>query len=289
MKQFIKINGYNIEIHTIPIEYIGNILLALNKYIYITNNTKTININNKNDTSSGAKKCKIIEKTNNNLSSFLSDWRELKKITDSITIYENEEKYLAQLKENVNSIKLKERFKDLLVIDKSFTDFDNFINGLKLISFLHNDIFSKVLWIDLYLNNKYNSKIKEAIDKNIKVKNNCTFYKWYDKEIRSIIKLHSSLNCNFCKDDYMKCNIMRCINDYYNDTQKAKSNGLLYGEFFSIQRVLTYINMIYNKTNTNNNTLNDLLKKYKIDKRIVNTIFKIAGDIVNEENINKRD
>ena len=82
---------------------------------------------------------------------------------------------------------------------------------------------------------------------------------------------------------------MRCINDYYNDTQKAKSNGLLYGEFFSIQRVLTYINMIYNKTNTNNNTLNDLLKKYKIDKRIVNTIFKMAGDIVNEENINKKD
>ena len=215
----------------------------------------------------------------------MSDWRELKKIVDSVVIYQNKSNYLFNLINLSNKFSLKKSFLNLLTENNKFTNFDNFINYFKLNAFINNDVFSKVLWVDLYMEKDYNQEIKKIIKKYIKVnkKSNEEFYKWYKREFNNIIEIHSSLECDFCKNDYMQCNIIRCINDYYNDATRARDNNLKYGEYFSIQRVLTYISLLYDRTNNQSATLQKLLDNFKIDNEMVNFIVEKVKEIIYEK------
>lgn len=283
-KKFIKENGFNIEIHIIPIKYIDTILESITKYLNFSNLKLNANDNNLVN-SSGAKKCKLITKNDTDLTVFLSNWRELKKIVDSVVIYQNKSNYLFNLINLSNKFSLKKSFLNLLTENNKFTNFDNFINYFKLNAFINNDVFSKVLWVDLYMEKDYNQEIKKIIKKYIKVnkKSNEEFYKWYKREFNNIIEIHSSLECDFCKNDYMQCNIIRCINDYYNDATRARDNNLKYGEYFSIQRVLTYISLLYDRTNNQSATLQKLLDNFKIDNEMVNFIVEKVKEIIYEK------
>ena len=81
----------------------------------------------------------------------------------------------------------------------------------------------------------------------------------------------------------MQCNIIRCINDYYNDATRARDNNLKYGEYFSIQRVLTYISLLYDRTNNQCAMLQKLLDNFKIDNEMVNFIVEKVKEIIYEK------
>lgn len=278
-KRFLNKDSYNIEVHEIPLNYLENIIKQLAAYInfpnYDTEKLKNIEVDNK---AFGAKKCNIIDKKDNQLTTFLSNWRELKKITDSIVIYETSN-FLTSLKNDLNKIELKESFLQLLDLNNNFGNSDRIINLMKLNSFVNNDVFSKVLWIDLYLKKDYNLEISEMIFQKAldtdNSKNN--FYKWYSENIDYIYKLHKRYECDTCKGDMMQCNIMRCIHDYYNDTQKAKERKYVLGEFFSIQRVLMYIKLLYDKSHCENAALIELIDEFEFtdeEYRIINNIVR---------------
>lgn len=278
-KRFLKKDSYNIEVHEIPINYLENIIKQLSTYIYFPNydnkRLENIELDNK---AFGAKKCNIIDKKDNQLTTFLSNWRELKKITDSIVISENLN-FLTSFKNGLSNIYLKESFLQLLDLNNNFGNSDKIINLMKLNSFINNDVFSKVLWIDLYLKKDYSSDISEIIfQKALHTdKSKEKFYKWYSENIDYIHKLHKRYECDICMGDMMQCNIMRCIHDYYNDTKKAKERGYVLGEFFSIQRVLMYISLLYDKSNCGNEILTELIKEFEFTDEeycIINSIVR---------------
>lgn len=276
-KKFFNKDSYNIEVHEIPINYLENIIKQLSIYINFPNyDNRKINSIKLDDRAFGAKKCNMIDKKDNQLTVFLSNWRELKKITDSIKIYENS-KFLTLFKNDLDKISLKESFIDLLILNNEFGNSDKIINLLKLNSFVNNDVFSKVLWIDLYLKKEYNFEISKIVFKKLFDSENSKkkFYKWYSENIKYIHKLHKKYECDICMGDMMQCNIMRCIHDYYNDTKKAKERGYVLGEFFSIQRVLMYIKLLYDKSNHKDVCLFELIEEFEFTNDEYCTINRI--------------
>ena len=285
-KRFLKIDLYNIEIHEIPVNYLENIIKQLSLYIdFCIFDNKRLNSIELDVKASGAKKCNIIDKKDNELTIFLSNWRELKKITDSIVIYETSNKLLSSLKNDLNKINFKDSFHDLLELNDNFSNINKIINLLKINSFINNDVFSKVLWIDLYLKKDYNSVIsKMIVNKALLV--DCykeEFYNWYLENLNCVYKLHKKHECDICSGDIMQCNIMRCINDYYNDTQKAKERGYDLGEFFSIQRVLMYVKLLYDKSNYTDNILNKLIENFEFSNEEYNIINNIVRRNINDK------
>lgn len=285
-KIFKRICEFPVEIHIIPVDYIYALVSEVKKYIeldYITPNSIEF-------FSMGAKKCNVISKKQDELTKFLSNWREIKKISDSIVLKEN--KFLQELQKAVEYSKLKEELLEVYKNSiKEYSDIDKIINSLKIYSIVKGKIFSKVLWTDIYVEKDYNNlKIKSVLDDITKNKEKLEkgFLEWEAKNYSELIKLHSKINCEFCRDDYLQCNIMRCIHDYIIDMKKAKANSMKYGEVLSIKKALEYIYYLYEKENIIDKELEELDKLIYIDSDKANIIFEIVRKEVEDVYIKQK-
>lgn len=265
-KIFKKINNMRFEIHVIPIDYINILLPKISNYILFINN---ISDTTTDVVSMGAKKCNIITKMDDEFTRLLSAWRELKKIVDSIILYEDNSKYLTKLKKQFEEIKISRNI--FLLFEKNMDNYSNidlFINLLKLYSLLQHNVFSKVLWTDIYIEKEYNKQIKRMIDEifnNIYIDTE-RFLLWKDINFNYLLDVHSNINCDFCKEDYLQCNIMRCIIDYINDIERARKYNMKYGEILSIKKCSEYIEALLKKVNVEDNELTNIIKKFEIDR-----------------------
>jgi len=273
-KIFKNICEFPVEIHIIPIQYIYALVESVKKYSnleYELHNCMDIFC-------MGAKKCNLIERKQDEITKLFSDWREIKKITDSIILYEDEQLFLTILKRSVNKIKFyDEVYKQFEKNMQNYSNVDKLINMLKLYSLYIGKIFSKVLWTDLYLDNDYNQEIKKIILENIVIDtdNIDCFYKWVKREYDFIIEKHATINCEFCKDDYLQCNILRCIHDYIIDAKKARNNEMKLGELLSIKKVIEYVSLLYKKLNIKDSELEKINSKIILDDKTINNIWSL--------------
>ena len=140
-------------------------------------------------------------------------------------------------------------------------------------------MFSKVLWTDIYVKQYYNNpnieKVLNEISKNNEKLENL-FFEWERKNYYTLIDLHASLNCEFCKEDILQCNIMRCIHDYIIDAKKAKENQFKYGEVLSIKKSIEYIGYLYKKLNITDEKLIKIDDLIYIDFNKANLIYEIV-------------
>ena len=276
-KIFEDISEFPVEIHIVPVQYIYALVESVKKYSNLNYDLpECIDIY-----SMGAKKCNLIERKQDDILKLFSNWREIKKITDSIILFENEKNFLTNLKKSVKDTK----FYDIVYEEfesnmNQYSNIDKLINMLKLYSLYIGKIFSKVLWTDLYLDNEYNNKIKKYILENILIdKDNIKyFYEWEKKEYDLIIKRHSEIECEFCKSDYLQCNIMRCIHDYINDAKKARDNKLELGELLSIKKVVEYVKLLYEKLNIKDSELEVINSKIMISDETINNIWNLIKE-----------
>ena len=272
-KIFKNLNNIKFEIHIIPVNYINTLLPRISKYIIIPNN---ISSETTDVVSMGAKKCNIITKKDDEFTRLLSAWREIKKIVDSIILYENDSKFLTNFKKQFEQIKVSSNIFNLFEKNmNNYSSIDLLINSLKLYSLLQYDVFSKVLWIDIYLEEKYDLKIKDDIIKMLSNMHENTekFLLWKEKNFSSLLEMHSQIKCDFCKEDYLQCNIMRCIVDYMNDIEKARKNNLKYGEILSIKKCLEYIEALLEKLNIEDLDLINIIRGFEIRKEQVLDIY----------------
>ena len=274
-KIFKNIYQFKVEIHIIPVQYIYNLLENVSKYSNLNyklpNNINTM-------LSSGAKKCNLIERKQDCVNKLLSDWRELKKIVDSIIFYEDKEKFLTNLKNCIDDIKFYDKvfikFEDNMY---KYSNIDKLINMLKLYSLYQGNVFSKVLWTDLYIDTQYIKTIKKYILDNIPIDidNIKNFYNWEKKRYKLLIEKHHSIKCDFCENDYLQCNIMRCINDYIIDAKKARKNKMKLGEILSIKKVIEYVTLLYKKIDMVDQELETINNKIMIDDKTINKIWQL--------------
>lgn len=276
-KIFENICEFPVEIHIIPVQYIYALVESVKKYSNLNYELpKCIDI-----FSMGAKKCNLIERKQDDILKLFSNWREIKKITDSIILFENEKKFLTNLKESVNDTKFYDVvYKEFENNMNQYSNIDKLINMLKLYSLYIGKIFSKVLWTDLYLDNEYNKKIKKYILGNILIdKDNIKyFYEWEKREYNLIIERHSTIECEFCKSNYLQCNIMRCIHDYIIDAKKARENKLELGELLSIKKVIEYVTLLYKKLNIKDSELGVINSKIIINDKTIKNIWNLIKE-----------
>ena len=163
-KIFENICEFPVEIHIIPVQYIYALVESVKKYSNLNYELpECIDI-----FSMGAKKCNLIERKQDDILKLFSNWREIKKITDSIILFENEKKFLTNLKKTVKDTKFYDAvYEEFESNMNQYSNIDKLINMLKLYSLYIGKIFSKVLWTDLYLDNEYNNQIKKYILENI--------------------------------------------------------------------------------------------------------------------------
>lgn len=276
-KIFKNIDGFQVEIHLIPVQYIYALVENVKKYSNLN-----YNLPERIDFfSMGAKKCDLIERKQDDILKLFSNWREIKKIVDSIVLYENKNRFLTYLKNSINNTKFYDIvYKEFEKNMDKYSNIDKLINMMKLYSLYIGKVFSKVLWTDLYLENEYDNRIKKNILKNIYIdKNNIKcFYEWNKKNYDIIITRHSKIVCDFCKNDYLQCNIMRCIHDYINDAIKAKNQDLELGELFSIKKVIEYVMLLYNKLDIADSKLEEINSKIIINNETIISVWNIIKE-----------
>lgn len=272
-KIFKKIYEFPIEIHIIPIQYIYTLAKNLKEF-----SSFNFNLPNSIDIFSfGAKKCNIIDRKLDNITKLLSDWREIKKISDSKILYENSN-FLNCLKKSIKQIKFSNSI--YIEFEKNFYNYSNIdklINMSKIYLLYRNKVFSKVLWFDLYVDKYYTKKQKELIvtELNYSLEKFNIFYDWLKLNYTKIMEEHSKINCQFCKDDIFQCNIIRCIDDYIKDAKKARENNWKLGELCSIKKALEYIFTLYKKLNIKDEELEQINKKFVIRNEFIQNIWQL--------------
>ncbi len=274
-KIFKNICEFQVEIHIIPIQYIYALVESVKQY----SNLKYEPHNCIDIFCMGAKKCNLIERKQDEIIKLFSDWREIKKVTDSIILFEDEQEFLTTLKRDVSQAKFyDEVYREFEKGMENYSNVDKLINMLKLYSLYIGKIFSKVLWTDLYLDNDYNQEVKKILLESvlIDIDNINHFYNWVKIEYNSIIEKHSTINCEFCKSDYLQCNILRCIHDYIIDAEKARENKLKLGELLSIKKAIEYVTLLYKKLNIEDNELEEINNKIIIDDKVINDIWNLT-------------
>lgn len=144
-----------IELHYVPLKFIFLLLETIEPII----DAEKWGINNSTGLDSlwGEKLCTYQKKTENN-KILLAAWRELKKLIDSIVIYDGDLWYEKNIQKYRN-IKGDKR-KILNIINKdinNMSSLESIIENFKFYSVTRGDVFSKVFWTDYYINSMNNS------------------------------------------------------------------------------------------------------------------------------------
>lgn len=238
-----------IELHYVPLKFIFLLLETIEPII----DAEKWGINNSTGLDSlwGEKLCTYQKKTENN-KFLLAAWRELKKLIDSIVIYDGDLWYEKNIQKYRN-IKGDKR-KILNIINKdinNMSSLESIIENFKFYSVTRGDVFSKVFWTDYYINSMNNSKIKSLMNTTFAIDDlsENTLVDWINimqENLETAVLNHKMMReCSICKGQFEKCNIGRCSGDYLFDARRAVKRKYEISIVLCIRRSYEYLQKAY--------------------------------------------
>ena len=237
-KKFPDEHSLNLELHYIPHEVLH---FLYNKVTDILSEPITFGEKMISEEILGEKKCEHYKGENNSLNTLLSAWRELKKMSDTIIIYEKDEYYnnfcVNFLESRISTDKVLNMLSDLIIKEQSF---ETVIKIIKLSAIYQNEVFSKVLWIDRFLKSRQSAK---EIIVNILGHVHSLPIEWIEHAKTTFFEasqIQKSMVCSICVGDIRRCNLGRCFHDYLNDTERAIKEGYVYGSWLSLKKSVDY-------------------------------------------------
>lgn len=237
-----------IELHYVPLKFVFLLLETIEPVIDVNK----WGCNNDSDMSYlwGEKLCPHQKKSENN-KVLLAAWRELRKLLDTIVIYDSDawyEKNMAQYK----SIKGdKEKILNVMSGHNDMSSLESIIEGFKFYSIARGDVFSKVFWTDYYINNMNDEKIESAMKNVFEIDGllESVLTSWINivqERLEIAVQEHKKLSdCSICKGEFVKCNIGRCGGDYLFDACRATERKYKISAVLCIRRAYEYIKKAY--------------------------------------------
>ena len=271
-KKFPEEHNLNLELHYIRCDVLNYLN---NKVAPIFSEPHILNKKIINEDILGEKKCELYKNKSNSLNALLSAWRELKKMTDTIILYEKDKYYndfcSMFLSSKISKNKILNMITDLISKDQSI---ETVIKMIKLSAIYQNDVFSKVLWLDRFLENKQDLK---NIVKNLLGSIPPVPLNWLEqaKEILSeATRIQKNIKCDTCKGDIRRCNLGRCFHDYLNDAERARNEGYLYGSWLSLKKSIDYAQQLTSVSGIHINMPKDYIEYWESKRNINHDIFK---------------
>ncbi len=199
----------------------------------------------------GEKLCSY-QKISNSNKVLLAAWRELKKLLDSIVIYDGDLWY----EKNMKKYKMIKgsRNKILNVINREnihMSSLENIIEAFKFYSVACGNVFSKVFWIDYYIERMSDQKINFLMNTIFEVDHpsEINFNSWINimqSNLKSAVVSHKMMNsCSICTGQFEKCNIGRCSGDYLYDAMRAIKRNYKISTVLCIRRTYEYLKKAY--------------------------------------------
>lgn len=232
-KRKLEYRGYQFEFHYIPDSFADEMIKAAAPILFCRNQNDELQCPS-NELNWGEKRCALeyVDAVNDvrNINSILSAWRELRKLLDTIIIFDNNSWY-SRFKYKYDNFKI-DNNKLLWWCDKTYED-NLFSQVEKLCLFFKFNclsldiVYSKSYWTNYYLNLPDNSFYKQVFSSAFSISSSL-LYKivgW-----RNILKsksaaleaIHNKLGgCRICHGKYASCNLGRCISDYIQDIDHA--------------------------------------------------------------------
>lgn len=275
-KKFLYLQ-FPVECHFIPVDYIK---YNFNIFAKVSN-LESFEIEYNNNML-GAKFCKVISRKQDEMSVITSSWREIKKIVDAIDLYKKDGNIVVDLRKKIEQLSFKSVLLDMLNNAlMGISDLDKFIVLLKVKMMTEKKVFSKVYWIDRYIE-KMNTDESQTILENILIDEEVAqkAKEFVHGLMDNLADLYSQIYCEFCRNEMRNCNIYRCLYDYYQDSIKANKNHFKFAEYFSIAKVLEYAYLLFKHLNLPLEELENLKKVIVINPNIFSKIESIIAECV---------
>lgn len=237
-KKFCKEKNINIELHYIPLDVLSYHCKILEPILTLPIIRGECEIS---PSILGEKRCENYNYNDDLLTKMLSSWREVKKMTDIIILYENNpcfHKFIRSFnKVNINQDKILSLALQLISNENTV---ETVIKLFKLSAIYNNDVFSKVFWTDHFLADKPNVKkqFENILDPLMPLPKD-----WIESAKSTLIlatEKHPSITCKTCEGDIRRCNLGRCFFDYLNDTERAINEGYFFGSWLSLKKSIDY-------------------------------------------------
>lgn len=233
-KRKLEDKGYLFEFHYIPDNFADEMIKAATPILLSGNQNNELLCPNNWESNWGEKRCALenfaTEDDVGNINSMLSAWRELRKLLDTILVFDNNRWY-SKFKYKYDNFQID--YKKLLWwCDKIYEN--NFFSQVeKLCIFFKfnclslNLVYSKSYWTNYYLNLPNNSFYKQVFSSVFSVSNDLldkivTWRNDLKSKSATLESIHNEFcDCRICHGLYTSCNLGRCIADYIQDIDHA--------------------------------------------------------------------
>lgn len=271
-KKYLKEENVNIEAHYVPLSMI-DLLYSSIKDLIISD--KKPNIDTSNTLILGEKRCLEIKDNPSSLRKVLANWRELKKLFDGLVILDNDSWYDAMKKKyplTPNTAKINNILNDLAVNCED--PIENLLSMMRLYMVKNGGIFSKVLWLDKYLDDEL-LVIKENIN-DIFLPLPSEYDKWFvetEERLEILKEKHKEKICEQCHGDLNKCCVARYSEHFFKDAKRAMDNHYHVGMMLSLFRSNENIEKL---SKINNTPISNLSQSY------INYFNKTINNVKNQ-------
>ena len=226
-KKSISFKNYNLEIHYYPTQYVTDILFVITS---IFENGSILDDKIKYSKNEVA------------LEDILLSWRKLKKISDSIILYEKN-KYLTEVKMLVKKIKANKNIVCLLENSmKKTSNSESIINSLRVYSLMNGNVFSKVSWCDLYMKTDYSNTFGKVFTENINLDN--VEIKQFSNLFNTKILPHLNSCFDIDNKKHIPYKLFIELENCVENLKKATTNKMKYGEFLAMLQTVECIKKI---------------------------------------------
>lgn len=243
-KKFTQIDDFKVELHYVPARF----PYLLYGRISEINSAKVPLPKKESEALWGEKRCqKINESSAYHL--LFSAWRELKKLIDGEVVFEINGWYTnlkSQLPIHPDCARIQNIATEVYNNQRG-SAVSKLIDLMKLLMLCENNVFSKVYWTDLYLNNQL-YEIKRFVEECFNpIPPRCELMEWLAtiKDMYySAKEQHCGISCPICSGDIERCNVGRCARDFISDSARGFQYNAPIGGLLSLSRADEYLGRI---------------------------------------------